>query len=343
MKILSKMLVMVFAVGVLFLIAPIDVYAGNLTNASMRLSRMTGSAVPTILVVVKPTTVGTETQFQINFNASFGVDTTPANITVSTASLPATYQGQTLTTWPGIGAAATAVNSNLVTFSSTDLTVGTLYGFYITAGITNPASANQYVSTFTTQATGPVTIDTKDVATRVITNDQVMLYATVSATFNFVLGANQDAFTTTLSTGSVVNTTGVTVTVNTNAGAGWIAWVRSANAGLASVSTAHTIATTGAINGSPDVLSTGAEGYVLDVTPTTDAGGGGTLTIAGEYDGNGTTSGGTLSTTLQEIATANGPANGDVLTLVARATISSLTQAASDYTDTYTVIGAGMF
>lgn len=340
---LKKLLIVLAVVLGVFVALPQKAEAANLTNASMRLSRITASVVPQILVVAKPSSTATEATFKITFGSGITVDSTAANITVSTASLPSTYQGTAIVAWPGIGSAAQSVSGQNVTFASSDLTPGTLYGFYINAGITNPSSANQYVSTFTTQATGPTAIDTKDVATRIITNDQVMIYATVSAAFNFVLSANQDAFSTTLSTSSVVNTSGVTVTVNTNAASGWVAWLKSANAGLTSASNSYTIGTTTPLSGAPKTLTTGVEGYVLDVRSTTDAANGGVLSIAGEYAGNGTTSGGTLSTTFQEIATANGPANGDVITLIARATISSLTKAASDYTDTYTVVGAGMF
>ncbi len=90
-------------------------------------------------------------------------------------------------------------------------------------------------------------------------------------------------------------------------------------------------------------LSAGTEGYVLDADLDTDGSGGGTLTIDAEYNGLTTSAGGTLSATFTEFASADGPAGDDVVTLIPRAAISGLTEAASDYTDTLTVVAAGNF
>jgi hypothetical protein len=84
------------------------------------------------------------------------------------------------------------------------------------------------------------------------------------------------------------------------------------------------------------------------VNVTTDSGTGtGTVSQASnfgaEYNGTNTTSGGTLSTTFQPIAAANGTTDGDVLTLIERAKISAVQAAATDYTDTLTVVAAGRF
>jgi hypothetical protein len=62
-----------------------------------------------------------------------------------------------------------------------------------------------------------------------------------------------------------------------------------------------------------------------------------------EYNGTNSTSGGALSTTFQPIAAANGTTDGDVLTLIERAKITAVQAAATDYTDTLTVVAAGRF
>ena len=306
---------------------------------------MTASNIDTqILVVAKPVTVATEASMQIDFAAGFAVDTTNTNITVSTTGIPATYQSESLVAWPGIGTTASAVSGQLVTVASTELTVGTLYGFFITAGIDNPGSTGQYSSTIRTRTSGPATIDQTIVASRIITSDQVTITATVPPTFTFTLSANSDTFTGNLDPAAVVSTNGVTVSISTNAANGWTAWVRSANAALSSTTTGQSIATSGTVDGSPTTLSTGADGYVLDADLTTDSGTGtGTVSIAGEYNGATTSAGGTLSTTLQQFATCTGTTAGDVITLIARASITAVKPAASDYTDTWTVIGAGVF
>jgi hypothetical protein len=318
-------------------------YAAPFDEASMRLDRMTASTADNdILIVVKPTTVATEASMQVVFASGFAVDSTPSNVTVSSAGIPSTYQGESLTAWPGIGSAATAVSGQTVTIASTDLTVGTLYGFFITAGIDNPGSTGQYVNTVRTRTSGTATIDESDVAVRIITDDQIDISATVPATFNFTLGANSDAFTADLSASSIVSTTGVTVTVATNAQNGWIAWLRSANAGLDSATTSATIDTQGSVDDACTTFVNGSDYYQLDVDLTTDGNGSGTINVDDEYD-CATTSGGTFSTTYEEIAISSGTTDGDVITLIGRATITATKPAADDYTDTWTVVGAGNF
>jgi len=307
---------------------------GNFTQAYMRADRMKASTATNILVVFTPATVGTEAKVKVTFASGYTVGASP---TVNTSNLPSG-----VTALPGTLSAAGS--GQVVTVSGvTDLTVGTSYGFNIATGITNPA-AGSYVNTITTTTSADATIDTSNVATYVISDDQIVLTATVPPTFTFTLSGNSDTFTSNLSPSSVVSTNGKTVTVGTNAAKGWIAWVKSANAGLSSATTGATISTTGTVDGTPSTLSPGSNGYVLDVDLTTDSAvGTGTVTIDPEYNGLTTSAGGTLSTSLQKIASSNGTTDGDVITLIARATISAVTAAATDYTDTLTVVGAGNF
>ena len=88
-------------------------------------------------------------------------------------------------------------------------------------------------------------------------------------------------------------------------------------------------------------------GYVLNTSITTDVnqGIGGVSQGVGygqEYTGN-ANSGGTLSDAFQPIASGSGVTAGDVLTLKERAKVDPLQQAATDYTDTLTVVAAGRF
>lgn len=336
---------------VFYFLYPGTVHAATLTKASIRLDRMgagvAAGANSKILVVVKPTTTDTETLLKITWptSSAFTVDATAANHTTSTTGLPATYQGETLNAWPTIGATASSVASGDVTFSSGDLTPGTLYGFYITGGITNPATGNAgtFRVTIATQKAGPVTIDSQTVAVDVTTtnSDQVTLTATVPSTFNFALGSNTIALGTLDPSARVTGT--VNATIDTNAKNGWIAWIRSEGgaATLASASTGDSISSTN--TNSPVVAAIGAKGYVVDVTGSQGGSSNGSLTIATEYDGDSTTSGGVISTAYEQIAQSTGQASGDSLTLKAIVTISAVTQAASDYTDTWEVVGAGNF
>jgi len=330
--------------------------AGNLTLASMRLDRMAVSTVnPNTLVVVKPTSTATEGKINIVFDASITVASGASAMTTSTTGLPATFNGTTLTAWPTLGATATAAGQS-VTFTSGDLTVGTQYGFFLTAGITLPAAAGAYTNIITTQDASAVAIDTDKVAVRVLANvssnpgDQVVVTATVPPTFNFALSGVADAFTTDLSSSAAVSTTGVTATVTSNASHGWVAWAKDANSsgGKGSLKSAtsgnYLIAGASAVGSAARTLTNNTEDYGLGVALTTDAAGGGTVTVDAAYNSTASTKIGTLdAATLEPIASANGTANGDVITLQERATITGMTPAATDYTDTITVIGAGLF
>ncbi len=329
----------------LSIIAPIIFSHGaeaNFQRAYLRLDRMKASTTTGGMVCAQPNTVGTEADVQVTFPTGFTVNSTASNWTVTTTNLPSGASA-----WPSIGT-ATAVSGQTVTFPSGDLTVGTLYCFNFAAAstLTNGTAGNDKTGTITTRTSGPATVDSSQYATSIISDDQIVVTAVVPSTFTFALSGNTDAFTSDLST-TTASTTGRNVTISTNAASGWVAWVKSLNAGLNSGSTGASIATAGSIDNTPtDLAST--TGYVLDVNITTDSGTGtGTISQASgfgaEYNGTNTTSGGTLSTTFQPIAASNGTTDGDVLTLIERAKISAVQQAANDYTDTLTVVAAGRF
>lgn len=334
---LAAELIMMSGIGILLYPAP--AHAAAFTESYLRLDRMKASTNTTVLVVVKPATTATEADVQVTLPSDFTVSSTASNHTVATTNLPTG-----VTAWPGI-ATATAVSSQTITFPSTDLVVGTLYGFRITgaSSITTGSAGSSKTGTITTRASGPSTIDTSSYATAVITDDQIVVTAVVPPNFSFALSGNTDVFSADLSSSAIRSTAGKTVTIATNAQNGWYAWVKDLNAGLTSATAGETIATAGTVNGSPSTLSAGTSGYVLDVDLTTDSGtGDGTTTIDAEYNGS-TTQGGTLSTTFQPIASSDGTTDGDVLTLIERAAISAVVAAATDYTDTLTVVGAGRF
>ncbi|MGE5042116.1 MAG: hypothetical protein ACM3IJ_04405 [Candidatus Levyibacteriota bacterium] len=332
--------------------------AANLTEASIRLDRL-GAAVASnttnakILVVVKPSSTATEGKLKITWpdttSNGFTVDATNTNHTTSTTGLPATYHGESLNSWPTIQANATSVtdngNTTDVIYTSGDLTAGQLYGFWITGGITNPSNANagQHTITITTQTGADADIDTSTVAVDTLgtLGDQVTLTATVPPSFSFVLSGNSISLGT-LST-SARTTGNVTATISTNANNGWIAFMRSegAAATLDSATTGDSISSTK--TGSCVTAANGAKGYVVDVNAAAGSSAGGALTVATEYDCTDNQAGGVLATTYDQIADRTGVVDSDVLTLNAVVTISATTKAATDYTDTWEVVGAGDF
>lgn len=337
-KQLIASLVLTFITSAFF--APVFIPAANaaaFTQAYLRLDRMKASTTTGGTVCAKPVTTATESDVQVVFPTGFTVNSTAANWTVTTTNLPAGASA-----WVGIGT-ATAVSSQTVTFPSGELVVGTLYCFNFASSstLTTSSAGSDKTGSITTRTSVPATIDSTAYATAVISDDQIVVTASITPTFSFALGANSTAFGN-LSSSSVTSATGVTVTVNTNAENGWIAWLKSANVALSSATVGSSVATGGSVDDACTTLTNGSNFYQMDVDLTTDGAGGGTLTIDPEYLCASTT-GGTFATTFQEIATASGPASGDVLTLNGRATITAIQPAATDYTDTWTVVGAGNF
>lgn len=352
---LNRKSVGIAAVAILFaLVAPLflieRVKAANFQQVMVRPDRLSASTATTGLICAKPqTTSSVNVDVQIAFPTGFTVSGTAGNWTVTTTNLPSGASA-----WPGITAATPTISSQTVTFTysgNQTLTAGTLYCFNwsSTAALTTSTAGNDKTGTITTRTTGAATIDSASYALSIVGSnaDQIAVSATVAPTFSFALSGNTDTFTGNLST-STVSTSGRTLTIITNAGAGWIAWVKSANAALSSASTGASIATAGSVDNTPSDLAS-TTGYVLDVDITTDSATSGTGTVSqasnfgAEYAGSNSTSGGALSTSFQPIAAASGPTDGDVLTLTERAKITAIQAAATDYSDTLTVVAAGRF
>lgn len=312
--------------------------AADLGKTTVRFDRMQVSTATTGTVCAQPASTATEADVQVVFPTGYTLGAA-GTFTVSTTDL-AWPSGGTL--WPGIGTASN-VTGQTVTFPSGDLTPGTLYCFNWTnsAAVTVKSGASgSNTGTVTTRASGPTNIDTSGYSTASVTGDQIAVTATVPSTFSFALSANTDALGT-LSTSSVVSSpTPRTVTINTNAKNGWAFWAKDANTGLSSLTASKTIAST--TPGTNSTLTIGQEGYNTGVT-SSQVGGSGTISIAAPFVGTGTGQGGGLDTTLRTVATSNGTADTAVLTLKNNVTINATTPGASDYTDTITVVGAGLF
>lgn len=341
LRVSPLVLAIIFAASLLTVLSAVlnHASAASLTQTFVRFDRMKISTATTGTVCAKPATASTEASVQVTFPTGYTVSTTLGNWTVSTTNLAWPTGG---TAWPGIGT-ATAAAGQVVTFPSTDLVVGTLYCFNWTSSsalsIKGSATASNS-GTITTRDSGPSTIDTADYATASITDDQIAVSATVPQSFSFALSANSDALGT-LTTGSVsVSPTPRTATVNTNAKNGWYVWAQDSNTGLNSPSASATIAST--TPGTNSTLSAGTEGYNTGVT-STQSSGSGTITVATPFVGGSTGRGGGLDTSLRTLASSNGTASNAVLTLTNNAAISATTAAASDYADTITVVGAGLF
>lgn len=334
----SKVLFTVtLVIGLFYLANPTEVWAAGLNMARIRYDRLKTSTATSLQVTLVPQTVATETGIVLIFPAGTVVGTGQS---ATTTSLPAGAIAL-----PGT---LTAVGSgtSIVVSGVTDLAVGTTYAFNLVTqgagtGVTTPSSPGQVIDTLQTKG-GTGVIDEAKIASYFIANDQVVITANVPPTFSFVLSGNTDAFTSDLTSGSVYSTTGIGLTVSTNAARGWTGWVKSANTALSSVTTGESIGTSGTVNATAETCVAGTDCYVLDIGVTSGSGSG-TLTGDPEYVGDGTASGGTLTTGYLPFASRTGKVSNDYVIFKAHATILATKAAGSDYTDTWTIIGAGNF
>lgn len=308
------------------------------TSVLVRFDRLQINTTSTGTVCANPATAGTAAKVLVAFPTGYSVSTTLANWAVSTTNLGWPSGAQA---WPGIGT-ATAVSGQTVTFPSTTVSVGTLYCFNWTnanALTTASSAASSQSGTVTTQTSAPATIDQSSYSTATISNDQIVVTATVPQSFAFSLNANTDALTG-LSTSTVATSpTPRVATVSTNAKNGWSVWAKDSATGLNSTTAAYTISST--TPGTNSTLTAGTEGYNMGVVGGTSSGA--TPTIATPFVGGATGKGGGLNTTYQPLATSTGPSASGTLTMTNNVAINATTPAATDYTDTITVVGAGLF
>lgn len=312
--------------------------AAALTQVSVRFDRMAINAQTTGTVCAMPATAATENDVQVVYPTGYNLGIA-ANFTVNTTTL-AWPSGAVA--WLGIGT-ATNVTTQTATFPSGDLAVGTLYCFNWTntAAVQIKSSAtSSNAGSVTTRTSVPATIDTEAYSSASISNDQIVVSASVPQSFSLALSANTDALGT-LSTSSVTaSPTPRTATINTNAKNGWFVWARDSSTGLNSTSAAKTIAST--TPGTNSTIASGSEGFNTGITQA-QGGGTGTITVAVPFVGGSLGRGGGLDTTLRTLVSSNGTTNNAVITMTNNATIAGNTPAASDYTDTITVVAAGLF
>lgn len=331
-----------FSMVVSTLMIAAKVGAAPLGEVMVRFDNITVSANTTGTVCAKPQSTATEVEVAVEFPTGYSVSATPSDHTVNTSNLAWPSGAQA---WPGIGT-ATNVSGQVVTFPSNDLTAGTLYCFNWTnasAIETQSSASSTNVGSVTTYSSGPTIVDSTAYVTQTVNDGTLDVTATVPQTFSFALSGNTDNLGS-LSTSSVTTSSSPqTITVNTNAQFGWVVWAREdSNAGLYSTSANHSIDSSPA--GQATALSAGTEGYITGISSGQDSGSG-TITVVSAYNYNGGVgnTGAALDNTLRMIASSNGTAANAVLTIRNQVAISGTTPAATDYADTITFTGAGIF
>jgi len=343
--------------------------AGSLGNTIVRETRMKSAQTAELRVIFKAT--GAATGFVVNMNGGDSgtaqwTNATPGGIVFNGADTVTSVAGCDVGAVTSTGSpTAAGLTAGTITVSSiTGISGGSIYCYDITNGshnvVTNPTGGHEGQYHPTVAETGAVT-DSTTVSLNVVSNDQVTVSAVVPPSFTFAIGgcaSNNDTFAANLTTAFVYASPGCTVTVNTNSTNGWFAWASDSSTGLHSTAASATIASTNPNNASAQTLNNGAEGYVFAITGITQGSGSGGTTSSLLGFGNGSggsatactsgsstscTGGAGLNTTTTAFASSTGTANGAILNIQERTTISGVTKAAADYQDIITLTGAGYF
>ena len=324
-----------------------DAFAAYLTSAQVILTNMDDNGSTSAVIVEFVTSASnTGTNGSLVFNGwtgSGGTGTVATSQTVANTYNSVNCESITGATanLPGSPTAAgTAGTGTIAITDSTALTASTAYCYVLPTAITaTPTSIGS-----TTVAVTEGSDSALNVAIYIMANDQITVNAVVPPSFTLGLSGNTNNFTANLSSASIGTTTGVVATVNTNAEDGWYLWGFDSNTGLHSASQGVTIPS--ATRGSADTLTAGTAGYVAAV-PTSSivqgTGSAGTTSASTYFSSTGSGIGSGLDGTPRTLASSTGTANAAQVTVKEYAAISGVTPAASDYTDTVTLVGAGNF
>ncbi len=371
-KFKNKRLLVVAASLVFSILLPtLDVGAAQLTQAGLRLSRMTSSfAGPDLYVTFKLNTTPTSvSKVSICFpatksdNTGAGFTVTTATPTVSTANPPATPASTVVPPGTLTAAASTVagtISSNCATgttwagvitvsgFTSASLNSTSLYEMTITGtGLTNPTANAQYNTAVNSLSAAPAVIDSTTTPTYVTngTGDQVTVTGSVAPNFSFSLSANTDTIPAVDPSTIQTSTGNVYMTVATNSPLGYTAYVKSANAQLQSALHPGTPITTGTFDASPDTVAPGTTKYGF--APSTGSACSSCIGVP-VYDAeyaiaDGTHAGAFNSTSFASFVSHANYTSGDQIYLRERDAVGASVQYANDYSDVLTIVAAGNF
>jgi hypothetical protein len=326
--------------------------AATMSQVFVRFDRMKVSTPTTGTICAMPATTSVDVKtWTVTFPTGYTLSATVGNWQTANISTTNLAWPGTPSAWPNAASATATVSGQTVTWTNASvqtMNAATLYCYNWTSSaavsVASGASGS-LAGSVATQDHLAAGIDTGSYSTAAVSNDQIVVTATVPTAFTFAINNNADALGT-LGTGAVTpSPTPRTATVNTNAKNGWVVWANDTNAGLHSTNASYTVASNcSAGAGTLSTLVAGTEGYNTGVTKT-QVGGSGTVTLNSIFDDTTATlgKGGGLCTAYQSLATSTGSADTAVLTLTNNAAIKGSTPAATDYTDTLTVVGAGLF
>ncbi len=375
----GRLLVVMTAIAMLAPLLPVR--AASITSAKDTQSRLKISTLSNHEVMfVTPTGVASGNTIILTFNSDFSIaagltftdldlssDTTPdgdCSTGETEATLAAAPSGAT------VGAVRTSATVITFTNGTTAIAAGAEICVQIGTNATNQSTGVEQVTNATTIGSRTLSIsgtfgDTGTIALGITNDDQVTVTATVapSLTFDLDSGTTQGADTSgphsvalgtlssaTLTTSDQSAINSIFADIDTNADGGASITVVGANTGLNSASTSTTIT----LSSAEETIAAGSQEIGLcveSVTQTT----GGPLAIGTQYDSGGTTAnctaanGGTptvgrIETTATQILnTTAAPIAAGRAEVLVKASISGVTPAATDYTNTLTFIATGTF
>lgn len=164
------------------------------------------------------------------------------------------------------------------------------------------------------------------------TSNTVTVTANVVPTLSLALTNTTVSLGSLSTAGAVSSSSDPTATVATNAADWFTLQVASTNNGLASATALASWLTAAESLIEAGAVGAGTEGYALAVTETTDTQGNGSVVASPSLAG-----------AAVNMATSTGPNVGYVATVDVQASISAITPAAADYTDTLTFTVTGSF
>lgn len=174
---MNRKLALIFSLFIFILNFPSFAHAG-FDQAYVRLDSLKTSAALSGTVCAKPSSAssGTENKVIIEFPSDFTISSTLSNWSTSTTNLP-----DGATAWPLIGASATGVSGNQVTFSSGDLSQDVLYCFNFTgsSSTTSSVTGNDKTGIITTKNSSNTAIDSTNYAVSIVNNNDISVTAGV--------------------------------------------------------------------------------------------------------------------------------------------------------------------
>jgi len=327
-----------------------------LTTSYVRFDRQSATALLSGTVCMRSSqTAPAVAKVVVQFPSTFNVTGTAAQWTddVTSTNLPATTTGDafTATPWPvtGTSISTSTTASESATFLVGDLAVATnTYCFHFTGytgstvGTTGAGTGS--VTAYKSDASGGAVVETFPYATFITSganSEQIGVTATVSASFSFQLsgGAAGQALPLGAINNSAVSTSPylVQAQISTNAHNGFLAWVKGSQAthGLYSPTANDTVLS---VTGAAAVDLTGNTGWGLYALT-----GANSPTIATTFNGGGDKVGQCDSLAFYQIASKTGYQSATTFNIGAKAKPLATTAAATDYTETVTVVASGSF